>query len=272
MEQEKKKALLQIGNLITPIACFVVIGFSNLDFSTVFNSSAYPNLINPAPITFAIWGPIFIFQGLFYFYQARDLLKSPENKIDMPFIHEVSIFFMLSWISTTVWYILWASGFVWLAIAAMYAYLLTSLGAYLRLEINKRKRPLREHLFVTVAWSMLTGWVTVAAIVNTTTGFVSIGFDPAPIGEAGWSILILGVVLVIYLAVLFTRNDYVFTGVGLWAALGVFIERIDPMNAPQPEIAIVSAIGSILLFLIMLLRFIQQYRAGKIQILRRIEA
>ena len=96
MEQEKKKALLQIGNLITPIACFVVIGFSNLDFSTVFNSSAYPNLINPAPITFAIWGPIFIFQGLFYFYQARDLLKSPENKIDMPFIHEVSIFFMLS--------------------------------------------------------------------------------------------------------------------------------------------------------------------------------
>ena len=269
MDQVKKKTLLQVGNLITPIACFLIIGLSNLDFNTVFNSSAYPNLINPAPITFAIWGPIFIFQGLFYFYQARDLLKPAENKIDMPYVHEVSIFFMLSWISTTVWYILWASGFVWPAIAAMYAYLLTSLAAYLRLGINKRKRPLKEHLFVTMAWSMLVGWVTVAAIVNTTTGFVAIGFNPAPIGGAGWSILVLAVVLVIYLAVLFTRNDYVYTGVGLWAALGVFIERIDPTNTPQPEIALVSAIGSIILLLVMLLRFIKQYRANEIQILGR---
>jgi len=269
MDRNREKVILQIGNLIVPILCFAFIGLSNLDFSTVFNSSAYPNLINPAPITFAIWGPIFIFQGLFYFYQARDLFKPSENKIDMPYVHEVSVFFMLSWISTTVWYALWASGFVWPAIAAMYAYLLTSLGAYLRLGINKRERTLREHLFVTVAWSMLCGWVTVATIVNTTTGFVSLGFDPAPIGESGWSILILSVVLVIYLTVLFTRNDYVFTGVGLWATIGVFIERIDPLNAPQPEIVLVSALGAIVLSLVILLRFISQYRAGKIQIRRR---
>lgn len=269
MDQTKKKTLLQIGNLITPIACFLVIGLSNLDFSTVFNSSAYPNLINPAPITFAIWGPIFIFQGLFYIYQARDLFKSSENKIDMPYVHEASIFFMLSWISTTLWYILWASGFVWPAVAAMYAYLLTSLGGYFRLGINKRERALKEHLFVTVAWSMLAGWVTVATIVNTTTGFVSLGFNPSPIGEIGWSILILGVVLLIYLTVLVTRNDYVFVGVGLWATIGVFIERMDPSNAPQLEIAIVSGIGAIILVLAITTRFVKQYRRGGIQTLRR---
>ncbi len=269
MNQERKKTLLQIGNLITPIVCFVVIGLSNLDFSTVFNSDAYPNLINPAPITFAIWGPIFIFQGLFYVYQARDLFKAQENKIDMPYVYDVSIFFMLSWMSTTVWYILWASGYVWPAIAAMYAYLLTSLAAYLRLGINKRERTLREHLFVTVAWSMLVGWVTVAAIVNTTTGFVSIGFNPAPFGVTGWSALVLIVALLIYLAVLVTRNDYVFTGVGLWAVLGVFIERIDPSNAPQPGIVIVSALGAIVLTSAIVIRFILQSRAGEILVLRR---
>jgi len=269
MDELRKKTLLQIGNLITPIACFVVIGFSNLDFSTVFNSSAYPNLINPAPITFAIWGPIFIFQGLFYVYQARDLFKSPDNKVNMPYVHEVSVFFMLSWISTTIWYILWASGFVWPAITAMYAYLFTSLAAYFRLGINKRERSLKEHLFVTVAWSMLAGWVTVATIVNTTTGFVSIGFDPAPIGGTGYSILILAVVLIIYLAVLITRNDYVFTGVGLWATIGVFLERINPSNAPQPEIVLVSGLGAVILALAIIIRFMIQYRAGKIQILRR---
>lgn len=259
MDQARKKLLLQIGNLITPIACFLVIGLSNLDFSTVFNSSSYPNLINPAPITFAIWGPIFIFQGLFYVYQARDLFKSSENKIDMPYVHEVSIFFMLSWISTTIWYILWASGFVWPAIAAMYAYLLSSLGAYLRLGINKRERPLREHLFVTVAWSMLAGWVTVATIVNTTTGFVSLGFNPAPIGEVGWTILLLAVVLIVYLTVLLTRNDYVFTSVGLWAVLGVLIESMDPLNTPQPWIALVCAFGMTILVTAMGIKsFLQQ--------------
>ncbi|TFG29630.1 hypothetical protein EU527_15585 [Candidatus Thorarchaeota archaeon] len=269
MDKVREKTLLQVGNIVTPIVCFLIIGLSNLDFSTVFNSSAYPNLINPAPITFAIWGPIFIFQFLFYAYQSQDLFKAPENKIDMPYVHEVSVFFMLSWISTTVWYILWASRFVWPAIAAMYAYLLTSLAAYFRLEINKRERPLREHLFVTVAWSMLAGWVTVATIVNTTTGFVSIGFNPAPIGEAGWSILILAVVLVIYLSVLVTRNDFVFTGVGLWATIGVFIERIHSNNTPQPEIVLVSAIGVIVLALAIFVRLIMQFRAGQIQTLRR---
>lgn len=268
MDRMKKKSFLQVGNLITPVASFVIIGLSNLDFSTVFNSSAYPNLINPAPITFAIWGPIFIFQGLFYAYQARDLFKSKENKIDMPYVYEVSVFFMLSWISTTIWYILWASGFVWPAIGAMYAYLLTSLAAYFRLGINKRDRPFKEHLFVTVAWSMLAGWVTVATIVNTTTGFVAIGFDPAPIGEAGYSIVILAVVLVVYLAVLLTRNDYVFTCVGLWATIGVFIERTNPANAPQPEIVLVSAIGAIVLALAIAVRFIIQYRIGKVQTLQ----
>ena len=187
----------------------------------------------------------------------------------MPYVHEVSVFFMLSWVSTTIWYILWGSGFVWPAVAAMYAYLLTSLGAYYRLGINKRERSRREHIFVTVGWSMLTGWVTVATIVNTTTGFVSLGFNPAPIGEAGWSILILGVVLIIYLLVLFTRDDYVFAGVGLWATIGVLIERINPLNAPQPEIVLISSIGVILLTMVIISRLIMQYKADNLQSLRR---
>jgi benzodiazapine receptor len=270
MDRAREKVLLQLGNLIIPILCFALIGLSNLDFSTVFNSSAYPNLLNPAPITFAIWGPIFIFQGLFYVYQARDLLKPSDNKIEMPYVREVSVFFMLSWISTTLWYALWASGFVWPAVAAMYAYLLTSLGAYFRLGINKRERPLREHLFVTVAWSMLCGWVTVATIVNTTTGFVSLGFNPAPIGDAGWTILLLAVVLMIYLSVLVTRNDYVFAGVGLWATIGVIIERLDPLNTPQPEIVLVSTIGAIVLGIAVITRLLLQYRAGGLQTLKRI--
>ena len=269
MDRAREKVLLQLGNLIVPILCIAFITLSNLDFSTVFNSSAYPNMLNPAQITFAIWGPIFVFQGNFYFYQARDLFKPSEKKIDMPYVHEVSVFFMLSWISTTIWYALWASGFVWPAVAAMYAYLLTSLGAYFRLDINKRERPLIEHLFVTVPWSMLCGWVTIATIVNTTTGFVSVGFEPGPIGETGWAIIMLVVILIIYLTVLMTRNDYVFAGVGLWAIMGVLIERSNPLYMRQPWILLTCAFGLLILVTAMGTKSFLKQESRKVQTLER---
>ncbi|TFG07362.1 hypothetical protein EU522_00795 [Candidatus Thorarchaeota archaeon] len=263
MDDVSKKTLLQIGNLLTPILCGVVIALSGLDFSsTVISDAGYPKILNPAAFTFAIWGPIFIFQFMFYFYQARDIFRSRENKIEMPYVHEVSIFFMLSWISTSAWYVLWGLGLVWPAVGAMFAYLLSSLGAYLRLGINLRPRSLKEHLFVTVAWSLLAGWVTVAAIVNTTTGFVYSGFDSGPIGEDGWASIILLMALGIYLLVLVRRNDFVFAGVGFWAIVGVIADLVDPVNMAQPSATLVAILGAGILSVAMIVWFYLQNRRG----------
>ncbi|NHJ12066.1 MAG: hypothetical protein EAX95_00215 [Candidatus Thorarchaeota archaeon] len=263
MDEASKKVVLQIGNILTPILCAVAITISGLDFnSTVISDTGYPKILSPAAFTFAIWGPIFIFQFMFYFYQARDLFRPKENKIEMPYVHEVSIFFMLSWISTTAWYVLWGLGLVWPAVAAMFAYLLSSLGAYLRLGINLRARSLKEHLFVTVAWSLLAGWVTVAAIVNTSTGFVYSGFDTGPIGEMGWTSIVLLMTLGIYLLVLVTRNDFVFAGVGLWAIIGVVADLLNPFNTPQPVVFVVALLGAGILSMAMLGWFYLQNKRG----------
>lgn len=263
MDKASKKVVLQIGNILTPILCAVAIAISGLDFSsTVISDTGYPKILSPAAFTFAIWGPIFIFQFMFYFYQARDLFRPKENKIEMPYVHEVSIFFMLSWISTTAWYVLWGLGLVWPAVAAMFVYLLSSLGAYLRLGINLRARSLKEHLFVTVAWSLLAGWVTVAAIVNTSTGFVYSGFDTGLIGEIGWTSIVLLMTLGIYLLVLVTRNDFVFAGVGLWAIIGVIADLLNPLNTPQPVVSVVALLGAGILSMAMLGWFYLQSKRG----------
>ncbi len=254
--------MLQIGNLATPFVCALLFLLSDVSFSDSVFSNTYPKLLSPAPFTFAIWGPIFIFQAAFYFYQARDILRPKTQRLEMPYVLEVGPFFILSWISTTVWYILWAAGLVWPAIAAMYAYLLTTLGAYLGLGINRRQRPLREHLFVTVGWSMLAGWVTAATFVNTTTGLVASGFDAGLIGEAGWTILVLFMALAIYLGVLFTRNDYIFAGVGAWAILGILVERINPVNTPQPQVVLVATLGLLIVVASILFKAIRQLKTG----------
>ncbi|NWF96000.1 MAG: hypothetical protein HXY34_07630 [Candidatus Thorarchaeota archaeon] len=254
----QRKVVLQVTNLLTPLLCGLVFIVSGVQATESVFTDTYPKLLSPAGFTFAIWGPIFIFQAAFYFYQARDLYLPAERKLDMPYVEEVGPFFPLSWLSTTVWFILWAAGLIWPAIAAMYAYLLTTLAAYLRLGINLRERSLREHLFVTVGWSMLAGWVTAATIVNTTTGLVSAGFNPAPIGEAGWTIVVLTMTLIIYLLVLFTRNDYVFAGVGGWALLGILAERLNPANSPQPEVTLFAAAALCAAAVIIIVRFVRR--------------
>jgi len=246
MDMDKQKRLLQVLNLLSPFIAGLIIIFSGVDSSAAFADSG-DKILSPAGFTFAIWGPIFIFQGLFYFYQARDIFKPASERIDMPYVQEVGVFFMLSWVSTSLWLVLWGSGLVWPGIAAMFAYLVTSLGAYMRLGINKRKRTLREHIFVTVSWSMLCGWVTVAAIVNTTSGLVLSGFDTGVIGEVWWTILVLLIALLIYLLVLITRNDFIFTGVGVWALIGTAASLLNPLKPPQPEVTIVAFLGIVIL-------------------------
>lgn len=269
MNEIQEKNALQVVNLLTPFAAFILIFFSGVDATNVFESTT-SKILSPAGFTFAIWGPIFLFQALFYFYQARDILKPSDEKISMPYVNEVSIFFLLSWLSTAAWYILWGGGYVWPGVAAMFAYLLTSLGAYLRLGINLRERSLREHIFVTVGWSMLCGWITVAAIVNTSTALVVSGFPTAPIGEVGWTIIVLGIALVIYLLVLFTRNDLVFSSVGVWALIGVLASLLSPFTPFYLEIVVVTILGIVILIVSMVFWTAYKIRKGEFSFLQKI--
>jgi len=269
MNETQEKTVLQVVNLLTPFVASILIFFSGVDATNVFQDTT-SKILSPAGFTFAIWGPIFLFQALFYFYQARDILKSSEEKTSMPYIHDVSIFFLLSWLSTAAWYILWGEGYVWPGVAAMFAYLLTSLGAYLRLGINLRERSLREHIFITVGWSMLCGWITVAAIVNTSTALVVSGFPTAPIGEVGWTIIVLGIALVIYLLVLFTRNDFVFTSVGVWALIGVLASLLSPLTPFYLEVVVVTTLGIVVLAVSMIFWTAYKIRKGDFSILQKI--
>jgi hypothetical protein len=63
-------------NLLSPFASWAIIRFIDIPgtWEDVFVEESINTLFTPSPITFAIWGPIFLLLGFFYFYQARDLL------------------------------------------------------------------------------------------------------------------------------------------------------------------------------------------------------
>jgi hypothetical protein len=64
------------------------------------------------------------------------------------------------------------------------------LTAYFRLGINLEERSRRERLYVTAGWSMYAGWITVAALVNATTGLAYSGFGNLPFTELQWTLVV----------------------------------------------------------------------------------
>jgi len=259
MNKNKKKLILQIANILTPILVFIVISllsFFQADFAQPFTSEATESLIDPIGFAFAIWGPIFFFLAIFYFYQARDIFKSAENKIDMPYVHQVSVFFILSVIMPTLWYIFWAYQIIWLSTLFMILYLISLLMAYLRLNINLVERPKVEKIAIVVPWSMHTAWVTAATIISIKTFLMSINFNNPPLlfSDTYWAVIVLLITLGIYSAVLLTRKDYIYAGVGIWVLFGILIKRLT--TSPLAiEIMIISIIGIIVLVIAILYQF-----------------
>jgi benzodiazapine receptor len=225
-------------------------------WENTFIEPSLPKLLTPAPITFAIWGPIFILMAAFYVYQARDLLPGRDN-IEMPYVTQVSVFFFLSSVLTSLWYVAWARRMILVSIVMMILYLATLLAAYFRLGINMFPRSRRERLIVTAGWSMYTGWVTVAALVNITTGLVYFGFDNLPLSEIQWTLGASMVAVIVYLMFLFKREDYVFAGVGAWAFIGLCITHLDPSPPSNQAVLITSLVGTAIIMASMVFKYLR---------------
>merc|ERR1711871_98754 len=66
-------------------------------------------------------------------------------------------------------------------------------------------------------FSLYAGWVTVACIVNATVALTTTGWDGAPFSDSAWSVIMQAVALVVNLAIVVTRRDFVYPSVLCWA-------------------------------------------------------
>ncbi|MFX1235395.1 MAG: hypothetical protein ACFFBY_12680, partial [Promethearchaeota archaeon] len=172
-----KKMILQILNIVSFIAA-VIINYLAISLPLGYGttqelSDAIPNLFVPAGLTFSIWGVIYILLGLFSIYQIRDIFKS--DKIEMPYVEKVSVFFIISNLANLTWILLWHYQLVPLSLVAMLIILVMLLLIYLRLKIGKAEVSKIEKWAVHVPFSVYLGWITVATIANVTAVLVILG-------------------------------------------------------------------------------------------------
>jgi hypothetical protein len=217
-----------------------------------------------SPASFVAWVIIFLFLGMFMFYQARDLFGPLDEKADMPYLYQVGEFFMLSAVTATAWYLLCLRGMTWPSVAAITVSAVLVLAAYLSLDINKAKRSLREHLFITVGWSLFAGWIIATMIASVASGFSWL--QPTGlmfIGQEAWTAIVLLVAVLIYFLALFIRNDYIFAAVGVWAIPVVILQSLGPDIVEQPQSTIAAAAVAIVLVMAIVARGFVAWRRRK---------
>ena len=253
--------LLQVGTIISVILTIIVNGLANLlpigGKNTGELSDNIPNLFVPAGITFAIWGIIYVLIILFAIYLVKDLFK--KEKTTKPFLEKISYFFVLASLANIIWIFLWHYEQIVLSLLAMILLFVSLLIIYLRLNIGIEKVSMRDKLFVHVPISIYIGWITVATIANVTAVLVTIGWDGFGLSEQIWTMLVLIVAAIITILILFTRKDYAYSAVIIWALIGIYIKRSadDPVYGIQAGIANISLIALIVILVVALLSFFQ---------------
>jgi len=255
--------LLQLGNIIGAFLTVIVNSLANIiPIGGKFTgelSDNIPNLFVPTGLTFAIWGVIYILIIFFSIYLGRDLLK--KEKITNHFIDKVSYFFIIACLANILWIFLWHYEQVLLSLLAMILLFVSLLAIYLRLNIGIEKITLKDKLFIHVPISVYIGWITVATIANVTAVLVTINWDGFGLSEEIWAIIVIVVALIITILILIKRKDYAYSGVIIWALLGIYLKRItdDPVFGVKTQIANTAAIAIIILLIVITIKYLLQY-------------
>lgn len=248
---EKNRKLLKIGNILSWAVMFIISMLATIGIVGVTNTGAiadqYPNLFVPIGFVFPIiWNTIFFSQLAFALYAARDLFMKSAKNVEMPYLEQVSVFYIIANVMNLSWLIVWGYLLPVVSIVFMVGLLLSLMIIYIRLGIgtDSHERTLKDKIFVDFTFSFYFAWISLATIANITAILVELGFTDggafmtsllpgAVVGfpflgipDVAWYCVMVLVGAVLAIIVLRERQDLVFAGLVAFAISGIFLKRI----------------------------------------------
>lgn len=223
--------LYQILNIIGLIGVLAVNYLANAlplaGRTTGELSAQYPSLITPAGLTFSIWGVIYLLLIIFAIRQARGLFNSGEMSPD--YVDKIGGWFFVNCLLNMGWLFAWHYQQIPLSLLIMLGILGTLLVIYQKLNIGVNRQVNRpERNWVWPAFSIYTGWITVATIVNVSVFLIDAGWNGWGLTPEAWTIVMLIISLAIGLFILFRRGDLWYNLVLVWAYIGIMIKQTAP--------------------------------------------
>lgn len=246
---------LQILNIISFLLVIIVNGLANYlpinGYQTGEVSSMYPNLFTPAPITFSIWGVIYLALAGFIFYQARGLFgrRKPPTKL----LDKIGYLFVWSSVANIAWLLAWH----YLQIVLSFFVMLFLVGVltvvyHLRLDVGRRQVKRGERYFVHLPFSLYKSWITVATVANFMVLTRALDWDQGFISGELWTVAALVFVIVLGIFIYFERRDVYFQLVFIWALIGIIIKRVYIAEELVLSTVVTAVLGILILVFYML--------------------
>lgn len=233
--------------VVNALANIIPLGHGN----TGSISNKYPNLFTPAPVTFSIWGVIYLLVAVFIFVQLGIL---GSNKLSIRFIELISFWFIASCILNIGWLISWHYESVLLSMILMVLLLFSLIMITSNLSINaiEQTAGISTTFFARIsiyAFDIYLGWITAATIANASVLLTSINWNRFGLSEQFWTIAVLLVVTLIGSLFIITGHRYMSSAAIVWALCGILIKHISQSGygGRYPAVIIVSIFGIIVI-------------------------
>jgi hypothetical protein len=177
----------------------------------------YSSLFTPSDYAFSIWGVIYLAFVVYGIYQV-----SPSRAEDPLYRNLAKPFTIVNllaivWITTFRMQLMWISGAVIFLMLALSIFMLVlSRDAVLRDEYSN---------WVSVPFSLLAGWLSVATITHFSTVFVYMGWQGSVMTQVMITMIMILVAGLIGIYVCARCKDFIFPMVVSWACIAIAVSR-----------------------------------------------
>lgn len=239
----KKLAIFNFLSVIVSIFINFLAQTGKINNTTIGEiSDKYTNLFTPADYAFSIWGLIFLsllVSSIFMVYQAFTNGKYTK------FIKNTSFWFIVANLGTGLWVIAWLYEYTGMSVVLMFLVLAKLLKLIINNDMEIWDAPFKVILFYWWPICFFSGWITVASIANTAAWLTEIEWDGALFSDIEWTIIMIGIAVIINLLMIYIRNMREFALVGVWALVAIYVRH----QGTEEFIAKIAMGGAILLLL-----------------------
>lgn len=184
-------------------------------------SEKYQTIITPAGITFAIWGIIFISQGVFTVIQVI-----PRYRLDPIVQNDISYWYFIACLFQSAWTFAFGYEIIWLSVFTMLGILVSLVVIILRKAKNSTS--VSSYWLLHFPFDIHCGWIAAAFVVNV--NVLVFSSDASAKVQEVMAYLTIGYALFVAVSALFylEKPNHTIAGVISWAAFGIFLELSDP--------------------------------------------
>jgi hypothetical protein len=110
--------------------------------------------------------------------------------------------------------------------------------------MERKDAPLKIIAFAWWPICLYAGWIAVASIANVAAYLSKIGWDGWVFNESQWSVIMIGIAVILNSLMIYKRNMREFALVGVWALIAIYVRH----TSGNQLIANAAIGGAILLF------------------------